>query len=161
MPFAKRSSAGYVTNHLARLFAQRLAEAIAPLGLSPGVFPALLELWEQDGRTQAELARALDIEQPTMAATLDRMERDGLIRREPDPEDGRRRRVLLTQKARALRVPATEAAGRENARATKGFSDGDAEQLLALMHRAIANLKAGGDGAIDTGPPMEGKRGRT
>lgn len=150
MPFSKQSSPGYVTNHLARLFALRLAEAIAPLGLSPGVFPALLELWERDGQTQAELARALDIEQPTMAATLDRMERDALIRRVPDPEDGRRRRVLLTQKARALRDPATQAAGRENARATKGFSDAEAEQLLALMHRAIANLKTDGDDAIDS-----------
>ena len=55
--------------------------------------------------TQAELLDLIGIEQPTMAFTLRRMERDGIIERSPDPEHGRKSLVKLT--ARAARDPAT------------------------------------------------------
>jgi len=87
MSFSKDDSAGYLANHLARLFARELQLRIKPLGLSTGTFPALLVLWEGDGLTQRELIEHLDIEQPTMANTLARMERDGLIERRKDPAD--------------------------------------------------------------------------
>jgi DNA-binding MarR family transcriptional regulator len=47
----------------------------------------------------------IGIEQPTMAFTLRRMERDGIIERSPDPEHGRKSLVKLT--ARAARDPTT------------------------------------------------------
>ncbi|AFO92271.1 hypothetical protein [Phaeobacter inhibens] len=40
----RETSAGYLFNHLARLFAQALQERIQPLGLSIGVFPIMLHL---------------------------------------------------------------------------------------------------------------------
>ena len=48
MPFEKNASMGFVTNRLARLFAQHLHARIAPLGLAPAQFMTLLELWEGD-----------------------------------------------------------------------------------------------------------------
>lgn len=74
-----RVSLGYQVNHLARMLAQALRERIAPLGVVPGQFAQLLVLHEQDGLTQAQLCERVRIEQPTMANTLARMERDGLI----------------------------------------------------------------------------------
>jgi DNA-binding MarR family transcriptional regulator len=85
MTFDRDSSAGYLTNHMARLFAHHLDEKLRPLGLRLGAFPALLHLWETDGLTQKDLVERLGIEQPTMAATLTRMERDGLVTRDKDP----------------------------------------------------------------------------
>ena len=49
--------------------------------------------------TQTALARAAAIEQPTMAATLARMARDGLIERRSDPRDGRSALISLTPAA--------------------------------------------------------------
>ena len=85
MDFDKLNSAGFLVNHVARLFAEGLRLKIAPLGIVPGQFPALLELWEKDGQTQKQLVEKLDIEQATMANTLSRMERDGLIVRKEHP----------------------------------------------------------------------------
>ena len=79
MSFQKDKSAGFLINHTARLFAKGLLERITPLGITIGQFPILLELWEKDGVTQRELLQKLDIEQATIANTLNRMERDGLI----------------------------------------------------------------------------------
>ena len=86
MPFEKNDSAGYLINHLARIFAQALAREIKPLGLAPGQFMVLLELWREDGLTQRDLVARLDVEQATLANTLSRMERDGLVRRAPAPQ---------------------------------------------------------------------------
>ncbi|MCE8468244.1 MarR family transcriptional regulator, partial [Rhodovulum sulfidophilum] len=95
MSFDKDDSAGYLANHMARLFAAALTRRIAPLGLMPGQFMVLLELWREDGLTQRDLVERLDVEQATIANTLNRMERDGLILREPDAADRRARRVRL------------------------------------------------------------------
>lgn len=138
MDFVKDQSAGYLANHMARLFARGLTARIKPLGLTTGTFPALLELWENDGLTQKELVERLDIEQATMANTLARMERDGLIRRGRDENDGRVQRIWLTDHARALHAPAIEAAMAENAEALAALSATEQRQFITLMQRIIA-----------------------
>jgi DNA-binding MarR family transcriptional regulator len=95
-------SLGYQVNHLARLFVRLLAERIARYGVVPGQFPQLLALYEHDGLTPTELSRAVDIEPGTMTKTLRRMERDGLVERRPDADDGRAVRIYLTPRARDL-----------------------------------------------------------
>lgn len=139
--FVKDESAGYLANHMARLFARGLQERIRPLGLTIGTFPALLELWEREGLTQKELVERLDIEQATMANTLARMERDGLVIRKKDAQDGRAQRIWLTDKARALRSPATEAALQVNAGALQRLSEPERRQFIALMRKLIAGLQ--------------------
>lgn len=89
MTFDQNTSAGYLINQLARLAFEGLRKEIEPLGIVPGQFPALLALWQRDGQTQRELVAKTDVEQATMANTLNRMERDGLIVRQAHPEDGR------------------------------------------------------------------------
>lgn len=138
MEFLKHQSAGYLANHMARLFARGLSERIKPLGLTTGTFPALLELWETDGQTQKQLVERLDIEQATMANTLARMERDGLIVRKKDESDGRIQRIWLTERSRGLRAPAIEAALAENAEALSGLSDDERGQFISLMRTVIA-----------------------
>jgi len=141
MPFSRSESAGYLVNHLARLFAHALQAKIKPLGLSTGVFPVLLNLWERDGLTQKQLVDQVDVEQATMANTLARMERDKLVVRKRDDEDGRVQRIWLTDKARALHGPATEAAGAVNRDLLAGLSEDERAQMLGLIRKAIgANL---------------------
>ena len=110
------STPGHLISLAARGFA-RLSEArLKPLGFGVGHLPVLVAL--QDGRasTQRDLARFAKIEQPPMAQMLARMERDGLIRRTPDPADGRMSRITLTEVAKArlpdaVRRPASRQSG--------------------------------------------------
>lgn len=83
----KTESAGYLMNHIARQFAILLGKGLKPLGIAPAQFPILLELWQKDGLSQQELVERADLKQATIANTLARMERDGLITREPNPDD--------------------------------------------------------------------------
>ena len=145
MGFTKEQSAGFLANHMARLFARELQARIRPLGLSLGAFPALLELWEGDGLTQKELTARLDIEQATMANTLARMERDGLVTRRKDHTDGRAQRIYLTEKARAARRPALAAAEEVNRIALAGLSAEAQQQFIETMQDIVAGFRDGRD----------------
>jgi len=142
--FDKARSPGYLANHMARLFATRLTEAVRPLGLAPAQFMVLLELWDEDGLTQADLVARLDVEQATMAGTLGRMARDGLVTYRPHPSDRRARTVHLTETARALQGPATEAAAGVNRRALGSLSPQKAAEFVDLMSVIIENLRRRG-----------------
>ena len=141
MDFDRETSAGYVVNLMARLFARHLEAGIRPLGLGTGVFPALLLLWEQDGVTQRDLVEGLQIEQPTMANTLARMERDGLIKRRRDQNDARVQRIWLTDKARALERTAKLEAARVNEQALAGLTEEERRAFLTLMAKVISALE--------------------
>jgi DNA-binding MarR family transcriptional regulator len=138
LAFDKNESAGYLINHLARIFAQALATEIKPLGLAPGQFMVLLELWREDGLTQRDLVARLDVEQATLANTLSRMERDGLVRRVPHPSDGRSQIVRLTARARQLEGPATRAADGINRRMLADLPALDRRCFVETMRRVIA-----------------------
>lgn len=141
MTFDRHRSPGYVVNYLARLFARALVRRIGAHGVTPGQFPVLLALWEREGTTQAELVERLAVEQPTMANTLRRMERDGLVKRAPDPEDRRQARIHLTPRGRALEADLTASARATNAAALAGLTAAEAAQFLDLAARVVANLE--------------------
>ena len=141
MDFKKDESAGYLANHMARLFALALHEKVRPLGLAPAQFMTLLELWEEDGLTQKDLVRRLDVEQATIANTLKRMERDGLVTRQANPDDRRAQLVRLTPQAKALRDEATKAAAAVNEEALAGLSGEERRDFVSMMTRVIAALK--------------------
>ena len=86
-------------SHLHRTRIQQLLET---LELYQGQPPALRELWKQEGLTQSELASRLKITPATVSRMLQRMEKTGFIRREPDPDDQRVTRVFLTGAGRAV-----------------------------------------------------------
>jgi DNA-binding MarR family transcriptional regulator len=140
MSFSRTTSAGYLVNHAARLLERALAEEVVPHGAWPAYFPVLLALWEEDGRTQAELVRLVDVEQPTLANTLRRMERDALIRRTPDPGDRRAARIRLTARGRALEEALTKGARRVNERALRGLDAVQRAALLTALRHVIDNL---------------------
>jgi DNA-binding MarR family transcriptional regulator len=75
-----------------------------------------------------------------MAQMLARMERDGLIRRAPDPGDGRSSRIALTELALAHLPVAIATLFRGNRDALTGFADAEITQLVDLLDRLITNL---------------------
>lgn len=131
--FSRVNSLGYKMYRLAHLFGRALDERLAQHGVSIGQFRVLLVLWERENVTQVEIARYLDIEQPTVASTLKRMERAGLIKTAPDPADGRRVDIALTERGQMLKGPLTTEAQFINEVAVQGLSVEQVAQLHALL----------------------------
>jgi DNA-binding MarR family transcriptional regulator len=141
MGYNRMDSAAYLASQLAKGFARSLQQRAAGLGFSPGQFPILIELWAEDGLTQKKLLERVDIEQATMANTLSRMERDGLIARKPHPSDKRAQLIFLTPKASAIKADAVKAAIAADQDLFKGFRAFERELLLEYIRRILDNAK--------------------
>lgn len=101
---------------------------------------ALFRLARGQTMTQTELASELDLEQPTLARLLDRMEEHDLIERRPDPRDRRVNLVVLTvygeEQADFVRSLADEIRNRM----FEGIETREVEASIDVVERVIANL---------------------
>ncbi|KEQ04321.1 MarR family winged helix-turn-helix transcriptional regulator [Pseudorhizobium pelagicum] len=141
MVFNRSHCATYLSGQLAKGFSRSLQSRAADLGFSPGQFPVLLELWQEDGLTQKQLLDRLEVEQATLANTLVRMERGGLIAREPHPRDRRAQIIRLTELGRELERQAVEAAAEADAVLFEGFRQFERELMMEYMRMAIDNAR--------------------
>ena len=71
--------------------------------IRPSYGSILVPLFEQDGLRVGELARRSRLSKQTMTTMVRLLERDGLVRRERDPDDGRAFRIVLTDRAQRFR----------------------------------------------------------
>jgi MarR family transcriptional regulator for hemolysin len=120
----------------------RIGDArLKALGFATAQLPVLGALHSGEKRSQTDLARMAKVEQSSMAQLLARMQRDGLITREPDPEDRRSSLISLSTEARE-RLPAGREVLLQGARdMTRGLSDAEVETLVNLLERVLANIE--------------------
>lgn len=135
-----RSYASFWINHASRLLMREFEARLRPLGFGMAYLPVAIALAEHGALLQKDLAAQAHVEQPTMAALLARMERDGLIAREPDSEDRRATRIRLTPRARRRLPEAGDALTEIADRVTEGFSASERATFLSLLQRAVKNL---------------------
>lgn len=140
MSYKRQDSAGYLVNWAGRLFVRAIERRLA--GGNAGPMPVFFALVDGGTLSQTELARWASVEQPTMANTLNRMERDGLVTRVPDPNDKRSALISLTKLGRQRATEAL-AAGREvNELALSGLDKAEREKFFVIMRRVIEKLAA-------------------
>jgi DNA-binding MarR family transcriptional regulator len=102
---ATRENVGYLLAKASQRWNELLYEEFVRAGY-PEVRPAygsiLLPLFEEDGLRMGVLATRARLAKQTMTTLVRLMERNGLVERGRDPEDGRAMRVFLTPRARAF-----------------------------------------------------------
>lgn len=136
------SHPGHYFSRIARGLTRVGDARLREYGFATAQLPVLTALKDGTRLSQTELARWAKVEQPTMAQMLARMERDGLIKREPDPRDKRSSLVSLTEVALA-RLPAGRAVLRQgNADMTRGLSREEVDTLVSLLRRVLDNVEA-------------------
>ena len=135
-----RKSGGFAETYLSYLLA-RASHVVA------GGFHARLKTWRLsvpeyrvllclaggDGLGVVDLAAMAIMTQPRMTKLLDRMERGGLVGRNPDPNDRRRVLIRLTAAGRARAAPVLAAAKDHEARLLKPLS----REERAVIKRAL------------------------
>jgi DNA-binding MarR family transcriptional regulator len=110
VPHATRDNLGYQLAKASQRWNELLQRGFAEAGFSEvkaSYGSVLIPLFEEDGLRMGELARRSRLSKQTMTTMVRLCERDGLVRRAPDPEDGRATRVHLTVRAKRFR-PAAE-----------------------------------------------------
>lgn len=119
------------------------------VGLALQRYDLLLHVAEGDGgRRMTELAKAVLLTKSGFTSLVDRMERDGLIERRPDPEDRRATRIALTAEGEE-RFREASALHREVVHRifASVVTDEEAMAILHALSRVREGLQAGeGDG---------------
>ncbi len=94
--------AGYLLAEVTRLLRASLDQRMLDLGLTGSMWRVLVYLQRQDGRSQADLAKELEVSRASLGQMIDRLERSGHVRRRAHPDDRRIWRVFLTEKSREV-----------------------------------------------------------
>jgi len=128
---------------------------LAKHDISQGRFGVLMLLWgrsrprRQDGscpadnclppgpRTPAELAGAANVTRATMTGLIDTLERDGLVKRVPDPEDRRMMSVVLTPRAERFLSGLLPGHFQLMAALTRTLSERERQTLVDLLNKII------------------------
>lgn len=139
--FERERSAGYMTNLAARLFARAMDRRLRGSGVSTGYLPVFFALADGTALSQKALTELAAVEQPTMAATLSRMERDGLVSRQVDPGDRRSSLFALTPLAMEKTDFIRDAVAGINGAATAALAPGEMPLFLDMLKRIVAVLE--------------------
>ena len=133
---------GYLLNKTTRLLRLRLAEALADTGLTPQQAAVLLAIGRSiDGRlTPRSIAESVDTDQATTSGLLERLTRDGWLRSEPHPDDGRSRLMGLTEKAEQALPTVLAAADQVSREATASLSADEVRELRELLGRLYSDV---------------------
>jgi len=128
--------------------------------VSPGRFAVLMLLWGGghprrkaaacgDGacaapgpRTPAELAEAASVTRATMTGLIDTLERDGFVKRVPDPEDRRMLSVTLTPKAERFLAGLLPGHFQLMAALARTLSQRERQTLVGLLNKIIEQAAA-------------------
>ncbi|MEU5726927.1 MarR family transcriptional regulator [Micromonospora sp. NPDC047738] len=131
---------------LARLVGDGQEKVYAGWGISRGEFDVLAALRRAgDPYTLAPkaLSASLMLTSGGMTGRLDRLERAGLIRRSPDPEDRRGLRVTLTDTGRRLVEEAADAGLEVQRCLLDALPPADQERLADLLRALLAAAETG------------------
>jgi DNA-binding MarR family transcriptional regulator len=135
-------SMGYMLNWGARLIRRLADRRLKKLGLSVAHLPIINALAVNEAMSQKALAAYAAIEQPTMAATLVRMERDRLVERRPDPHDKRSSLFSLTPATRK-KLPAMRATiAAIDAEVLSGLPENVRKPFRRHLQATIATMEA-------------------
>ncbi|SDJ79818.1 DNA-binding transcriptional regulator, MarR family [Nocardioides sp. YR527] len=91
-----RPELGFLLSRLMREVMAREKPILDSAGLEMWDYAVLTALAESDAPTQAQLAATTGRDKTRLIGNLDRLEAQGMVERQPDPDDRRNRIVSLT-----------------------------------------------------------------
>jgi MarR family transcriptional regulator for hemolysin len=140
---------GYWICRASRAFERAMNDELAPRGITYRQAQVLWLLAHEGSLSQTELAERMRIEPPTLVGILDRMEREGWIRREGDANDRRRKFVAPLAKAKPVWTKIIACSDKVRSRGNEGLNAEDRELLKRLLGRIVENLSVDKSGADD------------
>ncbi len=111
---------------------------LAPLNLTYPQYLVMVVLWEQEGLGIKGLAERLQQDSGSITPLVKRLEAEGYLVRDRDPNDERNRVLTLTDKGRKLRAEGLKVS--EKIAEACAITAGDVERLAAGLDKLSRNL---------------------
>jgi DNA-binding MarR family transcriptional regulator len=135
-----RRKLGYALRDASLRYTRLFEQRARALGLTLMQCRALVLLSENDGITQRELAKLIEVDAMGIVRIVDRMEALGWVRRLKTPDDRRTRRLQVTPAAdpilSRIRAIVVEVRGL----ALSGFSEAECALFMSFLERLHGNL---------------------
>lgn len=126
---------------ICRQHLQIIAGVSESYGLYPGQSRILHTISEMSGSTQKEIAERLDISPASMAVSIKRLQKAGLVEKAADQKDLRHNRISVTEKGRRLLMETLSDFIRYDNRLLEGFGPEEMRQLDLFLTKLQSNLK--------------------
>jgi len=137
---ATTGNLGFLLAKAATRWNELLAQGLDARGFGevrPAYGSVLLPLFEEDRLRMGQIAARARLSKQTLSSLVRQMERDGLVRREPDPEDGRAFVVTLTPRAEEARVASEELLRDLDARVAEHLTRRTTETVRQALRRLM------------------------
>lgn len=131
---------GFLIHDVSRLRRSAFDRCLKPLNVTRSQWWVLAYLSREDGMTQSQLAEELDLGKVAVGGLIDRLEKTGLVRREPDESDRRVNRVFLEPKSKQLIAKMRKVSHKMNQQILEGLPDSEMENAALTLDAMKRNL---------------------
>jgi len=104
-------------------------------------FTALILIWDQDGEPQSALAKRLHRDRAFVTRLISDIESRGFVQRIPGKDDGRKKRLFLTEKGKKLMDDVTALISEILRFAGRGIPPEEMAACKDVLRRVLLNLK--------------------
>lgn len=101
----------------------------------------IFALWNEDNIPIKKLVEKTSLDKATLTGIIDRLERDGYVKRTPSPDDKRATLISRTGKDEIFKSKIPEASKHQNALFYKGFSTSEIKDFENYLKRILQNCK--------------------
>ena len=133
----KEESIGRMVSILYRIGQSHLGKKLEPYNIGAGQIEFLAELLLGDGISQDEVASNFRCDKATAARAIQHLERHGYVERRQSVNDGRVKKVFVTDKAREFQTVLFSFLAEWTDTLFQGFSTEERELVLRLLHRIV------------------------
>jgi len=126
---------------IAEAIDHRFVELLSELGLRPRHLHVLRHLDARGPMSQQELATGIGVDSGNLVDALDALEHDGLIRRDVDRADRRRRQLQLTASGKRRLRKGIAASERAETEILGGLTRAELDALRATARRVYGQLR--------------------
>ena len=139
---------GYALRRAQIALFRNFFSAFESFDIRPGQYSILTIIECNPGLKQSEVSEALGIKRTNFVAMIDELERRGLVRRAPAPNDRRSHALMLTEAGKRL-MPELHALSERRERRIVEALGADGQRRMFAWLKAIASMDEGGPQDVD------------
>ena len=140
VPDSMAKRVGYCLKMAQNSLRTRMEDELRPLGITAPQYAVLTALEMAPGLSNADLARAAFVTAQTMQGIVTNLERDGFVKRTPDPQHGRVLKAEVTEDGLKVLRKAHIAVAKVETAMLSSFSKSEITSLAEQLTRCAENL---------------------
>ena len=130
-----------LTNYLYRYTQSYTDEALAKFQLSNGTYPFLLKLYHNEGISQNQVSKELNVDKAMSARAIKRLIEIGYIIKKENQEDSRAYKLFLTDKAKDIIPDIIYEINKWINLITEEISYKEKDQVIDILERILDSAK--------------------